>query len=170
MNQENQNRMTASAGKSSFTCKQPSVCKWPINWWEPDVPVYSRCLPSCPAFDGLIDGTGLQQRGCCLPGRKPSLSQPWQFLSPAYLLLFPEKDIPLVNEVKDGPLAMNEVTQTQKPDPPHPTRVHALVPDVLRELQHHQHEIKCRTEEQRSFLQTYWLLIFKNRKNRNKRY
>lgn len=120
MNQENQNRMTASAGKSSFTCKQPSVCKWPINWLEPDVPVYSRCLPSCPAFDGLIDGTGLQQRGCCLPGRKPSLSQPWQFLSPAYLLLFPEKDIPLVNEVKDGPLAMNEVTRTQKPDPPHP--------------------------------------------------
>lgn len=119
MNQENQNRMTALAGKSSFTCKQPSVCKWPVNLWEPDVPVYSRCLPYCPAFDGLIDGTGLQQQGRCLPGRKPLLSQPWQFISPTYILLFPVKDVPLANEVKDGPLAFNEVPQQRKPDPPH---------------------------------------------------
>lgn len=69
MNQKNENLMTELAGKPSFTCKQPSLCKWPINLWEPDVPVYSHCLPSCPLMDWWMSPSIL-----CLPSRNSLLS------------------------------------------------------------------------------------------------
>lgn len=141
MNQENQNLMTELAGKPSFTCKQPSLCKWPINLWEPDVPVYSHCLPSCPA----LWWTG----GCHHPSAASQAETPCHpnlddFLIPNQHSLISRLDFimkraPSANEMKDGCRAFNKVLHKNKNQTLSISKwVHALVLDMhTRELQHH---------------------------------
>ena len=113
MNQENQKRMTAFAGKPSFTCKQPSLCKWPINLWKPDVPVYGRCLPYCSAL-WWIDRRHHFSAGP-MPPKLKALATPTLTIffipqphSPVSRLGLQWNLFPLANEVKGGPPAFNK--------------------------------------------------------------
>lgn len=159
MNQENQKRMTVLAGKPSFTCKQPSLCKWPINLWEPDVPVYGRCLPYCSAL-WRIDRCHHFSAAGPPPPKQKAFAIPTLMIfllpklhSPISRLGLQWNMFPLVNEMKDGPPAFNKfLYKNQSQTLPVSERAEVLVvPDThTAELQCWECKIKFNAEKKAS--------------------